>query len=178
MPLRLATHFFERLFGVSILRSRRARAADRHGGAGGVPDAAACLAASEHAEARHCAGARLGRGSRVTSLLRLLPNTFRIVDVLVNSSFTFHLPKTMLRKLPFNASHLRPSSMIMRAFDGTRRNIIGHGYEHRMGLGKNNDGVASLVEIKENREKFRLGYKPTWADMRRSILERRNRGTS
>jgi len=66
--------------------------------------------------------------------------------------------------------------MIMRAFDGTRRNIIGHGYEHRMGLGKNNDGVASLVEIKENREKFRLGYKPTWADMRRSILERRNRG--
>jgi len=56
------------------------------------------------------------------------------------------------------------------------RVMLGQGYEPGMGLGKNNDCMASLVEIKENRGKFGLGYKPTWADMRRSVLERRNRG--
>ena len=207
------------------------------------------------------------------------------------------MPKSTLGKLPFNASHLRPSSMIVRAFDGTHRNVIGeidlsiqigphacqvtfqvmdidpaysylldrpwihsvgvvpstlhqklkfvvegclvivsgeenilvncpssmpyveaveesletafqsfevvsntsvesllmrscmsdaammvarlmlgHGYEPRMGLGKNSDGIASLVEIKENCGKYGLGYKPTWADTRRGILEKRNRG--
>ena len=54
--------------------------------------------------------------------------------------------------------------------------MLGHGYELEMGLGKNNDGMASLVDIKENRGKFGLGYKPTWTNMRRSVLERRNRG--
>ena len=29
--------------------------------------------------------------------------------------------------------------------------MLGNGYEPRMGLGKNNDGMASLVDIKENR---------------------------
>ena len=45
-----------------------------------------------------------------------------------------------------------------------------------MGLGKNNDGVASLVKFKENRERFELGYKPTRADIRRGALERKSRG--
>ncbi|KAH1198293.1 hypothetical protein GmHk_18G051900 [Glycine max] len=54
--------------------------------------------------------------------------------------------------------------------------MLGHGYEPGMGLGKNNDGKANLVDIKENRGKFGLGYKPTRTDMRRSVLERRNRG--
>ena len=44
-----------------------------------------------------------------------------------------------------------------------------------MGLGQNGDGVASLVEFKENRGRFRLGYKPTRADVRRSALERKGR---
>jgi len=56
------------------------------------------------------------------------------------------------------------------------RVILGHDYEPEMGLGKNNDGMASLVDIKENHGKFGLGYKPTRIDVRRSIIERRNRG--
>ena len=41
------------------------------------------------------------------------------------------------------------------------RVMLGHEYEPGMGLGKNNDGVAGLVEFKENRGRFGLGYKPT-----------------
>ena len=54
--------------------------------------------------------------------------------------------------------------------------MLGHGYEPQMGLGKNNDGVASLVEFKENCQRFGLGYRPTHADVKRSVLERRSRG--
>ena len=54
--------------------------------------------------------------------------------------------------------------------------MLGHYYEPRMGLGKNNDGIAKLVDTKENRKKFGLGYKPTQTNMRRSVLERRSRG--
>jgi len=214
-----------------------------------------------------------------------------------NGSSLNVMPKSTLRKLPFNASHLRPSSIIVRAFDGTHRNVIGeidlpiqigphacqvtfqvmdinpayscllgrpwihsvgvvpstlhqklkfvvegclviisgeedilvscpssmpyvevakesletafqsfevvsnasvesllmlphmchaammvarvilgHGYEPGIGLGKNNDGVASLIKFKENRGRFGLGYKPTRADVRRGALERTSRG--
>jgi len=55
------------------------------------------------------------------------------------------------------------------------RIMLGHGYEPGMGLGWNNDGVASLVEFKENHGRFGLGYKPTRADLRRSALERRGK---
>ena len=54
--------------------------------------------------------------------------------------------------------------------------MLGHRYEPGMGLGKNNDGVANLVEIKENCKKFWLDYKPTRANMRKRVLEKRNRG--
>ena len=54
--------------------------------------------------------------------------------------------------------------------------MLGHGYEPGMGLGKNNDNMTSLVDIKENYGKFGLGYKPTRTDVRKSIVERRNRG--
>ena len=37
-----------------------------------------------------------------------------------NGSSLNVIPKSTLGKLPFNSSHLRPSSMIVRAFDGTR----------------------------------------------------------
>ena len=56
------------------------------------------------------------------------------------------------------------------------RVMLGHRYEPGMGLGKNNDGVASLVEFKENRGRFGLGYKPKHADVRKGTLERRSRG--
>ena len=42
-----------------------------------------------------------------------------------NGSSLNIIPKSTLDKLPFNVSHLRPSSMIVRTFDGTHRNIIG-----------------------------------------------------
>ena len=56
------------------------------------------------------------------------------------------------------------------------RVMLGHDYEPEMGLGKNNDGMANLVDINENRGKFRLGYKPTRTNVRRSIVERMNKG--
>ena len=55
------------------------------------------------------------------------------------------------------------------------RVMLGHGYELGMGLGWNDDGVASLVEFTGNRGRFRLGYEPTRVDVRRSALERRGR---
>ena len=49
-----------------------------------------------------------------------------VAKVLVETGSSLNvIPKSMLRKLPFNASHLRPSSMIVQAFDVTRRNVIG-----------------------------------------------------
>ena len=53
--------------------------------------------------------------------------------------------------------------------------MLGHGYEPGMGLGWNGNGVASLVEFMENRRRFRLGYEPICADMRRIALEKRER---
>ena len=40
-------------------------------------------------------------------------------------------------------------------------------YKGERGLGQNGDGVESLVEFKENRGRFGLGYKPTRPDVRR-----------
>ena len=209
-----------------------------------------------------------------------------MAKVLIDNGSSLNvMPKSTLEKLSFNASHLRPSSMVVRAFDGSHREVRGeidllvqigphtcqvtfqvmdinptysclfsrpwihsigvvpstlhqkpkfvvggylvivsreedilvncpsfmpyveagvvsntfveslpmqprmsnaamvvalvmleHGYDPRMGMGKNNDGMDSLVHIKENRGKFGLGYKPMRTDMRRSVLERRNRG--
>jgi len=56
------------------------------------------------------------------------------------------------------------------------RVMLGYGYELGMGLGKNNGGRTSLVSTRGNRRKFGLGYKPTQADIRKSISERKNRG--
>ena len=55
------------------------------------------------------------------------------------------------------------------------RVMLGHGYEPGRGLGWNDDDMASLVEFKENRGRFGLGYKPACIDVRRSTLERRGR---
>ena len=43
-----------------------------------------------------------------------------VAKVLIDNGSSLNvMPKSTLGKLPFNASHLRPSSMIERAFDGT-----------------------------------------------------------
>ena len=52
--------------------------------------------------------------------------------------------------------------------------MLGNGYEPRMGLGKNNGGRTSLISTKGNRGKFGLGYKPTLADIRKSVAGRKS----
>jgi len=42
-----------------------------------------------------------------------------------NGSSLNVMPKSTLEKLPFNDSHLKPSSMVVHAFDGTRREVRG-----------------------------------------------------
>ncbi|KAH1210271.1 hypothetical protein GmHk_15G044628 [Glycine max] len=44
--------------------------------------------------------------------------------------------------------------------------------------GKDNGGITSLINAKGNREKYGLGYKPTQADMKRSIAGRKSGGQS
>ena len=53
--------------------------------------------------------------------------------------------------------------------------MLGNGYEPEMGMGRNSNGVASLVEFTRNRRRFGLGYEPTLTDVRRIALERRGR---
>ena len=44
-----------------------------------------------------------------------------VAKVLINNDSSLNvMPKSMLEKFPFNASHLRPSSMVVHAFDGSR----------------------------------------------------------
>ena len=58
------------------------------------------------------------------------------------------------------------------------RVMLGHEYEPGMGLGRNGNGIASLVEFTENRGRFGLGYEPTPTDMRRIALARRERSSA
>jgi len=47
-----------------------------------------------------------------------------VAKVLINNGLSLNvMPKSTLDKLSFNASHLRPSSMVMRAFDGSRWDV-------------------------------------------------------
>ena len=66
--------------------------------------------------------------------------------------------------------HLSDAAMMVA------RVMLGHGYEPGMGLGKNNGGRTSLVRTRGNCGKFGLGYKPTYADIRKNISERKNKG--
>ncbi|KAL5184959.1 hypothetical protein HKD37_17G048564 [Glycine soja] len=49
------------------------------------------------------------------------------------------------------------------------------GYEPGIGLGRNGDDRASLVEFAENHGRFWLGYEPMHVDKRRVTLERKER---
>ena len=44
--------------------------------------------------------------------------------------------------------------------------MLGHVYEPRMGLGRNENDIASLVEFTENHRRFGLGYEPTRTEKR------------
>ena len=49
-----------------------------------------------------------------------------VAKVLIDNGSSFNvMPKTMLDKFPFNASYMRPSSMVVRAFDCSRRDVRG-----------------------------------------------------
>ena len=56
------------------------------------------------------------------------------------------------------------------------RVMLGNGYEPGMGLGKDNGGITSLISAKGNRGKIGLGFKPTRADIKKGITERKNGG--
>ncbi|KAL5179742.1 Neurofilament heavy polypeptide [Glycine soja] len=58
------------------------------------------------------------------------------------------------------------------------RVMLGNCYEPGMGLGKDNGGITSLINAKGNRGKYGLGYKPTQADIKRSIAGRKSGGQS
>jgi len=46
-------------------------------------------------------------------------------ELIDNGSSLNVMPKATLDKLPFNASHLRPSSMVARAFNGSCQDVSG-----------------------------------------------------
>ena len=49
-----------------------------------------------------------------------------MAKVLIDNGSSLNvMPKSMLEKFPFNASHLRLGSMVLRAFDGNRREVRG-----------------------------------------------------
>ena len=49
-----------------------------------------------------------------------------MAKVLIDNGSSLNvMPKCTLDKLPFNTSHLRPSSMVVRAFSGSRRDVKG-----------------------------------------------------
>ncbi|KAH1262227.1 hypothetical protein GmHk_02G004900 [Glycine max] len=49
-----------------------------------------------------------------------------VAKVLIDNGSNLNvMPKSTLEKLPFNAFHLKPSSMVVRAFNGTRREVRG-----------------------------------------------------
>ena len=49
-----------------------------------------------------------------------------MAKVLIDNDSSLNvMPKTTLDKLPFDASHMRPSSMVVRAFDGSRSDVRG-----------------------------------------------------
>ncbi|KAL5191390.1 putative mitochondrial protein [Glycine soja] len=144
---------------------------------------------TEFHESRKPASFRFLRRLRTSFIVRQRTSTFgmlqKLTDCVTILPFDFrHLwknPWEMAFKsfeLVSNASveslPMRPcmSDVVMMV----ARVMLGHEYEPRMGLGKNNNGVASLVKFKENRERFGLGYKPTRADVKRGALEKRSRG--
>jgi len=49
-----------------------------------------------------------------------------VAKVLIDNGSSLNvIPKSTLEKLSFNASHLRPSSMVVHAFDGSHREVRG-----------------------------------------------------
>ena len=67
-----------------------------------------------------------GRGHNKAKHVSLKCLDHILSKVLIDNGSSLNvMPKTTLDKLPFDASHMRPSSMVVRAFDGSRRDVRG-----------------------------------------------------
>ena len=71
---------------------------------------------------------------------------------------------------PFKLSPYLSNTSLMIA-----RTILKEGYKYGMGLGKDGKGVILPLELVENKGRYGLGYKPTKADKRRIVEERKER---
>ena len=88
-------------------------------------------------------------------------------DILVSCSSSMPYVEAAEESLEMAFQSFEVAMMVARV-------MLGYGYEPGMGLGKNNGGRTSLVSTRGNRGKFGLGYKPTQADIRKSVAGRKS----
>ncbi|KAJ1389937.1 G-patch domain [Sesbania bispinosa] len=55
------------------------------------------------------------------------------------------------------------------------KTMLEKGYQHGQGLGKTTKGVADVLRLGENKDKFGLGYKATPADRKRVAEEKKEK---
>jgi len=56
----------------------------------------------------------------------LLPSDYVIARVLIDNDSSLNvMPKATHDKLPCKRAHMRPSLMVVRDFDGSRREVVG-----------------------------------------------------
>jgi len=68
----------------------------------------------------------VGRGHNMALHVSVKCMDHVVAKVLIDNGSSLNvMPKSTLEKLSFNASHLKPSSMLVRAFDDTRREVRG-----------------------------------------------------
>jgi len=70
---------------------------------------------------------------------------------------------------------LLPKHQLSNASMMVAKIMLEKGYHPGDGLGKNQQGVVDIIMPVENKDRYRLGYKPTTADKRRLVEERRER---
>ncbi|KAL5162352.1 hypothetical protein HKD37_07G019485 [Glycine soja] len=106
---------------------------------------------------------------KVIEQLNKTPTRVSLLELLMSSE-----PHRALLVKVLNEAHpcLSDAAVMMA------RVMLGNGYEPGIGLGKDNGGITSLINAKGNRGKYGLGYKPTQADMKRSIAGRKSSGQS
>ncbi|KAH1257160.1 hypothetical protein GmHk_03G007190 [Glycine max] len=105
-----------------------------------------------------------------SEFLRIIQQSeFKVIEQLNKTPARVSLLELLMSSEPHRA--LLAAIMMARV-------MLGNGYEPGMGLGKDNGGITSLIKTQGNRGKYGLGYKPTQADMKRSIAGRKNSGQS
>ncbi|KAL5133990.1 hypothetical protein HKD37_03G007245 [Glycine soja] len=109
---------------------------------------------------------RDGCGKKEVSLeeagefLRIIPQSkFKVIEQLNKTPARVSLLELLMSSEPHRALLVK---------------VLNEAHEPRMGLGKNNGGRTSLISIRGNRGKFGLGYKPTQADIRKSVAGRKS----